>query len=112
MNPSILLIYPPSNCVSDDRLEPPLGLLYIASTLRQNGFDRVSFLDMSGCKTESQIHERVQNVPHADIYGINSFCTNYAYAKEVINTIRKQNPSAKIVIGGPNPTGAPKFTFN
>ncbi len=109
-NPKILLLNPPSNCVNDDRLEPPLGLLYIAATLMENGYD-ASFFDMSGCKNEQEISDKITNTPEADIYGINSFCTNYRYTKKVINQVRTIKPSAYIVAGGPNPSAIPDFTL-
>ncbi len=49
MKNKITLISPPSNCVLEDRVEPNLGLLYLASTLRENGNDNVSVCDMAGC---------------------------------------------------------------
>jgi anaerobic magnesium-protoporphyrin IX monomethyl ester cyclase len=108
-SPKVLLINPPSNCVNDDRLEPPLGLLYIASTLMENGYTDVSISDMTGCKSEEDIMLKINSIPKADVYGITNFCTNYQYAKMIIEHVRKLNPSAYVVIGGPNPSGAPEF---
>ncbi len=108
----ILLIHPPSNCVEDDRVEPPLGLLYVAASLRERGHEDISLLDMTGCKSEKGIADRILSVPEADAYGISCLCTNYVYAKEVVRTIRKKNPSAHIVLGGPNPSATPSRTLN
>lgn len=110
-NKKILLINPPSFCVEDDRMEPPLGILYIAANLRENGYRDVSVYDMTGCKNEKQIKNKIDQVPCADIYGVSSFSTNYNYAKRVIDKIREVNPSAYIAIGGSNPTGVPDFTL-
>ncbi|MBU2592016.1 MAG: radical SAM protein [Patescibacteria group bacterium] len=106
----IVLINPPSNCVNDDRVEPPLGLLYLASNLRGNGYRNVSVCDMSGSRSGLEIRERIESVPSADIYGITCLCTNYQYAKDVIRHIRSTNKLAYVVIGGPNPSGTPEFT--
>lgn len=108
----IVLISPPSNCVNDDRVEPSLGLLYLASNLREKGYRNVSVYDMGGSKSGLEIKERVENVPSADIYGITCFCTHYQYAKEVIRHIKSTNKSAYVVIGGPNPSGVPEFTYD
>jgi hypothetical protein len=37
----IAVVNPPSICVDDDRLEPPLGPLYLAATARQHGYEDV-----------------------------------------------------------------------
>ncbi len=111
-SPQIVLINPPSHCVNDDRVEPPLGLLYIASNLRESGYKNISIYDMSGSMSELEIKERMENVPNADIYGVTCFCTNYPYAKEVISQIKSKNMSAYVVIGGPNSSGVPEFTYN
>lgn len=106
----IVLITPPSDCVDDDRVEPPLGLLYIAANLREKGYRNISICDFGGAKSELEIKERIENVPSADIYGISCFCTNYQYAKEVIRQIKSRNGDSYVIIGGPNPSGTPKFT--
>ena len=72
-----VLINPTSNCVNDDRVEPPLGILYLAANLRQNGYREVSICDLSGARSEFEIKERIETIPRADVYGISCFCTNY-----------------------------------
>ncbi len=111
VDPRILLIHPPSNCVEDDRLEPPLGLLYLASTLKENGFDDVSVFDMTGCKSEEEISDKIGAIGEAVIYGIECFSTNYNYMKRIVNHIREKSPLAYVVVGGPHPTGLPDFTL-
>jgi anaerobic magnesium-protoporphyrin IX monomethyl ester cyclase len=110
----ILLINPPSNCVDDDRLEPHLGLLYIASVLREKNFD-VKLYEMTGCMTDKAISEKIQDIPASDIYGFSVYCTNYNYVKMCIDRIRqidaRKNKKSLIVLGGPNPTAIPEFTL-
>lgn len=111
MNPKIALIHPPANCVNEDRKEPPIGLLYIAATIRKIGYTDVSVYDMTGCRNEKERFDKIQSIPDADIYGVHCLCTNYNYAKQAIERIRIINPHAYILIGGPNPSGAPEFTL-
>lgn len=105
----VVLINPPSLCVEDDRVEPPLGLLYIAAVLRDHGYEDVTVHDMSGCPSEEQISFEIANLPGAGIYGVSSLCTNYLYAKRIIERIRSADCRARVIIGGPNPTGIPGF---
>ncbi len=107
---NVVLINPPSNCVEDDRLEPQLGLLYIAAVLRENGIP-VQIYDMTGCKTESQVVAKIKNIPDGDIYGFTTYCTNYPYVKRCIDDIRSRANNTFIVLGGPNPTALPGFTL-
>ncbi len=107
----VVLLKPPSLCVEDDRLEAPLGILYIASVARQRGYD-VSVFDMSGCTNEKEINERIDQIPQADAYGLSIFCTNHDYSKLSIESIRKKLPKALVIAGGPNPSALPEYTLS
>ncbi len=104
----IVLINPPSNCVNDDRVEPPLGLLYIASNLKNNGFPDITLLDMTGCQDKNEIESKISDIPQADIFGISCYCTNYLYAKQIIQRIKNNYPNSRIILGGPQPTSMPE----
>ena len=107
----IVLLQPPSDCVDDDCVEPPLGLLYIAATLKSKGFDAVSLVDLSGNPLLEDFSEIISNIPRAKIYGINCFSTNYQYVKQIVSSIKFRDPNAYIVLGGPHPTAMPEFTL-
>ncbi len=107
----VVLINPPSLCVDDDRLEPSLGLLYIASMVRQSNF-QVLIYEMTGCKNETEISRKIKEIPNGDVYGLSVLCTNYSYAKQCIEQIRSRNRKSMIILGGPNPTALPEFTLN
>lgn len=104
------MINPPSDCVDDDRVEPPLGLLYIAATALQSGFDDITLYDMSGCKSDTEISEKISQIPDGQIYGIGSFSTNYRYAKDCIKAIRANKENVYVLMGGVNATALPQFT--
>jgi anaerobic magnesium-protoporphyrin IX monomethyl ester cyclase len=106
----VTLIQPPSNCVDDDRLEPNLGLMYIAAVLRQNKNLDVNIHDMSGCKSESEIDSIIENIPDADAYGISVVCSTHKYAARISKQIKNSRPDALVVAGGPNPTSLPVKT--
>ncbi|MFA6382330.1 MAG: cobalamin-dependent protein [Candidatus Buchananbacteria bacterium] len=107
----ISLINPPSNCVENDRVEPPLGLLYLASVLREEGHELIQIHDLTGCKNKAEIELKINQLPQADIYGISCFSTNYNYLKKIINHLKAKYPSAYIITGGPHPSALPKETL-
>ena len=107
----VLLINPPSCCVEEDRVEPPLGLLYIAAELLKSGWEDVGLYDLTGCRSKDQITDKIESIPQADVYGLSCLCTNYEYAKRIIQLIRHVNPSAFVAVGGPNPSAIPEFTL-
>jgi len=107
-DPLIVLINPPSLAVEDDRIEPPLGLLYLIAELREHGYQGVSLYDMSGCGDPQAVHDRIAGIPAADVFGITSLCTQFPYVTAVIDQIRRHSPQAYIVFGGPNPSAVPE----
>lgn len=99
------LIHPPHPNSTDDRLDPPLGLLYLATHLRDNGVG-VSLSDLSGMK------QKDWKIPFADIYGITVYITSIKVTKEIIKECKKVNPNAIIVVGGAHPSARPNdFSF-
>lgn len=96
----IVLIHPPHENSKDDRLDAPLGLLYIASHLRKNKID-VKILDLSDKK------QLLWDIPYADYYGITVYITSIQVTKEIIQACKKVNPNCKIIVGGAHPTACP-----
>jgi radical SAM superfamily enzyme YgiQ (UPF0313 family) len=109
----ILLIQPPSDLVDDDRVEPPLGLLYIAACLKQDLNNEVDLLDLSGSfiGENKNFADVLTSVPQADIYGISCLSTNYFYVKQIVQQIKKQFLQSIVVLGGPQPSALPEWTL-
>jgi radical SAM superfamily enzyme YgiQ (UPF0313 family) len=95
------LIHPPHINSTDDRLDPPLGLLYLASHLIKNNID-VTILDLSG-KTKIKLND----IPFSDFYGITVYITSEEITKEIIKKCKIKNPNSKIIVGGAYPTSRP-----
>lgn len=101
----VKLISPPHENSMDDRLDPPLGLLYIASHLEENGIE-TSIKDLSGTP------EANWDISYADIYGITVYITSIDVTKRIIKWCKAINPNCKIVLGGAHPTARPEDFIN
>lgn len=93
----ILLVTP----ISDTHyVVPPIGLGYLASSLRKNGFSEISILD---CIKEEMDFDGFRsyikkNIP--DVAGFQIFSCDFANTLKQINIVKEVNPSAMVVIGG------------
>lgn len=107
----VILINPPSLAVEDDRLDPPLGLLYIASNLLHNQIANIRIRDLSGCCTLDDIQAKIESLDAAAIYGISCYSTSYQYVKRIVRHIRNRFPDSVIVLGGAHATACPESTL-
>lgn len=90
--------------------EPPLGLAYLSSALKNAGHE-VHLLDMQGLlmDSESLIKELKKLKP--EIVGITSMTTTFPQALKTASLVRNTIPTAKIVFGGVHPTLDPDSTL-
>lgn len=95
----VKLINPPQQNSLDDRLDPPLGLLYIAGELRSHGVDveivDLPFVDRKDWKDA---------IGHADIYGITVYSSSLHHARAIRDIAKRNNPKSLVVVGGPHAT--------
>ena len=98
---TIELIHPPHPESIEDRLDAPLGLLYIASTLESEDHN-VKINDLSG------IPQKKWKIGEADIYGITTYAPSVSISEEIAGLCKKKNKDSKIVVGGAHPTAIPK----
>lgn len=89
----ICLIQSPSPEVLQDRLDPPLGLLYIGSYLKSKGFD-VQIKDLSGMIAAEW------EIPYADWYGFTTYSSNYYQTLQILKECKRRNPKSKTIAGG------------
>ena len=83
----------------DDRLDPPLGLMYISAFLKEhNIFSEIIDLPFFEKK------DWQDKIGVADFYGITVYSASLYLAKEVAQIAKGNNPQAKIVVGGHHPT--------
>lgn len=97
----VVLISLPSPFLTCDRDYPNLGLLYIASYLRDNGID-VQVADLTGLSEENWY------IPAGDIYGISAVTPQHVIAQKVIRKLKARQPDAFVVMGGIHATTMPE----
>jgi len=78
---------------------PPLGILYLATTLRERGIE-VSVLDQpaKGLTVEETVKWVEREDP--DILGFSTFLSSGRTAALISNEVKKKNPNITIVFGG------------
>src|SRR4030042_4402411 len=93
----VLLATPPGKTTE---LWPPLGLLYIASSLKSVREDEVEVID-AFCEnlTKEQLVERVVTVK-PDVFGMNCYRHTFLDAAAALAMIKQRLPQTKIVMGG------------
>ena len=101
--PSVALIQTPCFELDDDRLEPPLGLLYMATWLRLHDY-QAHIVDLSSIPQ----NEWLAAIPQADVYGFSTFTTTYQRTCEILEVVKKVNPTAWTVAGGPHASALPR----
>jgi len=92
-----LLATPPGKT---SELWPPLGLLYIASSLKASRHDEVEVID-AFCEnlTRGQLVERVV-AARPDVFGINCSTHTFLDASAALTGVRQRLPDTKLVMGG------------
>ena len=102
-------ILPSSPWLADSKTNVPLGVLYVAGLLREQGHDVVvtSMLDK---RYEGNIH-LPESVMDSDVHMF-GFCTpQFGEALELAAYIKDRRPEALLVAGGPHPSYEPKEVF-
>ena len=92
----IVLVNPQSPYLINKSVFPPLGLLTLSAYLKQHKYNNITFIDMLGGVDYSNIK--------GDIFFIYVATPNLEFAKEAMVMLKKNNISAKFVVGGPHAT--------
>jgi radical SAM superfamily enzyme YgiQ (UPF0313 family) len=94
----VTFVVPPNYSALDDRLEPHLGLLYMAAVLLENNYE-VEYCDLEG------VPEERWAVPESDVYAITVYGVTLNNARKLAALCKRQNPQGLVVIGGPQVSG-------
>ena len=99
----ICLINPDSVFLTDPRVMPPLGILSIMASLKEQGYS-AEFVDLAGGNNV--------DIPDCDLYGITSTTAQYPAAVKIKNKLKSKYPNSSIIIGGAHATVVPDNCLN
>ena len=94
----VCLINIPDTNSLDDRLDPPLGLMYLSTVLQLNNIE-CDIIDLAFHDDWTIIKDFA-----ADLYGLTVYSASVNKASKVNSLIKQYHPNAKIAWGGPHPT--------
>ena len=102
----ILLLTPPSPYLLSDKAILPLGILYVASMLRKQGYD-VQVLDLTGKKDyDKEVLDYASQ--SYDAYGLTATSPDLGQAIHILKLLKKASPKNKVILGGPHATVGPQ----
>lgn len=101
----ILFVNPPSPFLIDQKVHPPLGLLYLATVLKECGVD-ACVLDLAGSSDVDKELSSVDFVP--ELIGITVTTPQFGYAIHIGEFFRNVYPQVPIAIGGAHVTVDPE----
>lgn len=107
----ICLFNMPSPWLINDRVLPPLGILYLASYLRLKGHE-VIIEDLSGEMYDIYENDDCIAIPKADFYGISFTTPQVEYARKVLERIVDVYHDAIVIAGGIHATSLPQETLD
>ena len=101
----VLLVTPAYHCgmVESAGVWMPLGLAYLAGSLRERGYEPVIYDAMSLFHDDAQIRGRIE-VEQPDVVVTTAYTATLAAALRVLGAAREVAPRALTVIGGVHPT--------
>jgi len=113
----LVLINPPTTDPSEKSLYFPMALVTLGGAVRDMGI-MVDLWDFDlefrkiGNSTEEGfvdlLKARVEN-SGASVFGISSICSNFPMAIWIAEKIKAIDPQAQVILGGPQPSSAPKM---
>ncbi len=107
----ILLVNPLTLESSMVNITPNLGLGYIATSLRKNGFDVEIWDGVKKRMTKQKLFERLKRKDY-DVVGFQVYTRSVKDAQEGLEFVKSVDHDVITVIGGPHPSGDPEGSMN
>ncbi|MAG02617.1 hypothetical protein CMI42_04730 [Candidatus Pacearchaeota archaeon] len=107
--PNYLKVY---SYVSEEAtmINPPMGMAYIASYLRDNGIE-VQMLDLAALRSDDKMERKLIMESKADMIGMAATTNTVMQAYDLAKISKEVLPDARVVVGGPHPTMEPIRTL-
>lgn len=99
---TVEFLVPPDPFLDDDKRNPPLGVLYLAAVVRQEGYP-VRVTDLRSRKAE----DFPGLIGESDVYGVTATTPEYAMALAIARIAKSKNPTGCVVLGGFHATSVP-----
>lgn len=97
----LAVINPPSPFLTNERVFPNIGLVRVATTLKNEGHD-VDVFDFNGVSLEEMETKMIKISNDYDYYGFSSTTPQFKYTMKALNALKEGNSEAKTIIGGPH----------
>jgi anaerobic magnesium-protoporphyrin IX monomethyl ester cyclase len=91
-------------------VSPDLGILYLGTALRHQGFD-VTLLDCPKLDFTFHDFKRFLEEGCFDVVGVRCFSRDHNYVEHHLKIARQVNPKVITLTGGPHPSALPEFVL-
>lgn len=96
----VTFVQPPSSLLLEDKVMPPLGILYLAAWLRKNGHE-AAIIDLAGVEDwRRSLREEYSKMSSCDLIGLTATTPQYDVSKQIYAQIRRMAIDCPIVVGG------------
>lgn len=99
----VCLITPPSAFLLDERVFMTLGILKVAAVLEERGH-RIEMVDLSGVQNFEEAAYDHASSTSVTTFGLTATTPQMPAATRICQAIRRAQPGAKIILGGPHAT--------
>ncbi|MFZ0429734.1 MAG: radical SAM protein [Acidobacteriota bacterium] len=92
------------------QIAPDLGLLYLGTALRSEGFD-VTILDCPKDAVTFSDFSRLIREGEFDVVGFRCYSRDHNYVRYHAEIVKRVRPAALTLMGGPHPSALPEFVL-
>lgn len=104
----VLLIETPCSKIDNDKLDPPTGLLSLATILKKNGYF-ATVLDLSSLDEK----EWLSHIPEGfDVLGFRTVCVSFNDTLKIKQLALQKNSGGVTIAGGPHASALPELHAN
>jgi radical SAM superfamily enzyme YgiQ (UPF0313 family) len=95
-----------------DNIQPPLGLGYLAASMQKSGYDvKIMDLELSGMNPEKLVKYIKNNGLIPDVVGVQCYTYGMSIVKRYLEVLKSLDRKIITIVGGPQPTTQPEFTY-